>query len=58
MTVKQLREALESLPGHWPVVVGYVGVDDVHYMPAREVELINFPTQGNMASIVIDDPTR
>lgn len=59
MTVSDLREALASMPDHWPVTVevftdglGYIngngGNTDYHY--TLDCVPSNFPTQGCMAT--------
>lgn len=57
MNVKQLREALEQMPDHWPV---HVAVDstadngggaDTDFLFTTSCEADNFPTQGNMVVI-------
>lgn len=63
MTVQQLREALEKMPGHWPVHVEYQadgsgGGCDTEYLYVLDCERSSFPTQGNMAVITINrNPT-
>lgn len=63
MTVDQLREALATMPGHWPVHVavpadGSGGGADTDYLYTLDVERENFPSQGNMAVITINrEPT-
>lgn len=59
MTVDQLREALATMPGHWPVHVavpadGSGGGADTNYLYTLDVERENFPSQGNMAVITIN----
>jgi len=62
MNVKQLREALENMPEHWPVHVevstdGSGGGADVDYLYVLDCVQENFPSQGNMAVITINrDP--
>ena len=63
MTVQQLREALATMPGHWPVHVevaadGSGGGADVDYLYTLEAVPSNFRSQGCMAVIRINyDPT-
>lgn len=63
MNVQQLREALASMPDHWPVHVRVPawnpsgGGADFDYLYTLECLPDNFPTQGNMAVIHINlDP--
>ncbi|MGB4064215.1 MAG: hypothetical protein WBK19_10360 [Azonexus sp.] len=57
MNVKQLREALEDAPDHWPVHVAsastheHGGGADIDFLFVTECEQDNFPTQGNMVVI-------
>ncbi len=56
MTVQELREALASMPGHWPVHLavaadGGGGGADEDYLYTLECVPENFPTQGSMAVI-------
>jgi hypothetical protein len=60
MTVQELREALAAMPGHWPVHVevradGSGGGAGTDYLYTLDVQRDNFPTQGNMAVIRIDE---
>jgi hypothetical protein len=57
MTVSEMIEALQALPGHWPVHIettedGSGGGADTAYLYVLAVERGNFPSQGNMAVIV------
>jgi hypothetical protein len=60
MNVRELREALDNLPGHLPVHVAVNsdhdngGGADTDYLYTLDVQRDNFPTQGNMAVIRID----
>jgi hypothetical protein len=57
MNVKQLREALEKVPDHWPVHVAatstseHGGGADTDFLFVTACEQDNFPTQGNMVVI-------
>lgn len=56
MNVNELREALEKMPGHWPVHLavladGSGGGADEDYLFTLECVQENFPSQGNMAVI-------
>ncbi len=59
MTVDQLREAIATMPGHWPVHVE-VKADrdctsaDWDYLFTLEAVPSSFPTQGCMAVIRIN----
>ena len=60
MTGSQLIERLQALPGHWPVHVampadGSGGGADTDYLYTLDVERENFPSQGNMAVITINE---
>ena len=56
MTVQELREALERMPGHWPVHLA-VQADgsgdgaDEDFLYTLECVPENFPSQGCMAVI-------
>jgi hypothetical protein len=59
MTVQELREALATMPDHWPVHVevradGSGGGADQDYFYTLDVVPDNFPSQGNMAVIRIN----
>lgn len=56
MNVKELREAIAEMPGHWPVTVAVKdeGSDAMDYLCTLDVQRDNFPTQGNIAVIRID----
>ena len=56
MNVQELREALADLPGHWPVHVAVPAADlgGTDYLYTLDVQRDNFPTQGNMAVIRLD----
>jgi len=61
MNVKQLREALADMPGHWPVHVevdkdGSGGGADVDFHFALDIQPGNFPTYGCMAVIRLARP--
>lgn len=56
MTVQELREALEQMPGHWPVHLavpadGSGGGADEEFLYTLECVPEAFPTQGCMAVI-------
>ena len=56
MTVQELREALEKMPGHWPVHLavpadGSGGGADEDFLFTLECVAENFPSQGCMAVI-------
>ena len=59
MTVNELREALEKMPGHWPVHVavradGSAGED---FLYTLECVPESFPSQGCMAVVRVNyDP--
>lgn len=63
MTVQELREALEKMPGHWPVRVelrvdGSGGGADFDYHYTLDCVPSAFPTQGCMAVIRLNyNPT-
>lgn len=63
MNVQQLREALEKMPGHWPVHVevredGSGGGVDMGYYFTLDCVPSAFPTQGCMAVIRLNyEPT-
>lgn len=63
MNVQQLREALNQMPGHWPVHVevradGSGGGADSDYLFTLECVQENFPSQGNIAVVRINyEPT-
>ena len=59
MTVAELREALEKLPGHWPVHVAVRpnGPDvfaDEEYLYTLECVPEAYPSQGNMAVVRVN----
>lgn len=59
MTVDQLREALDGMPGHVPVHVavpadGSGGGADTDYLFTLDCTLEAFPSQGRMAVISIN----
>lgn len=59
MTVSELREALEKMPDHWPVLValdmdGSGGGADEQFLFTLECVPENFPTQGCMAVVRVD----
>jgi len=60
MTVQQLREALATMPDHWPVHVAvhshqeHGGGADTDYLYTLDCIPENFPSQGNMAVIRIN----
>ena len=62
MNVQQLRDALAKMPDHWPVHVavradGSGGGADSDYLFTLDCEQQNFPSQGNIAVIIINyDP--
>lgn len=63
MTVAQMIEELSRLPGHWPVHVampvdGSGGGADTEYLYTLGVEASSFPTQGNMAVVLINQEPR
>ncbi len=63
MTVAELREILNRMPGHWPVHVeverdGSGGGADVDYLYTLDCVQENFPSQGNMAVIQINHNPR
>lgn len=56
MTVQELREALEKMPGHWPVHLavacdGSGGGGDEDFLYVLECVPEAFPSSGNMAVI-------
>jgi len=56
MNVQELREALEKMPGHWPVHLavstdGSGGGADEDFLFTLECVAESFPTQGCMAVI-------
>lgn len=56
MTVNELREALEKIPGHWPVHLavradGSGGGADEDFLYTLECVPENFPKHGGMAVI-------
>lgn len=56
MNVQQLIEALQTMPGHWPVHLavpadGSGGGADEDFMYVLECVPEAFPSQGNMAVI-------
>lgn len=58
MTVDDLRERLQGIPGHWTVVVeqsgdGSGGGSETEYALTLDVERGNFPTFGGIAIIVL-----
>lgn len=60
MTVAELREALASMPDHWPVHVELLpntstSADDTEYHYTLDCVPSNFPTQGCMAVIRLND---
>lgn len=63
MTVAELIERLQAMPGHIPVHVevaadGSGGGADVDYLYTLDCELSSFPSQGRMAVITINqEPT-
>ena len=59
MTVAQLIERLQAMPGHLPVMIeipadGSGGGADVNYHFTLDAELSSFPTQGRMAVITLN----
>lgn len=59
MTVSELREALEQMPDHWPVLVaeridGSGGGADEQFLFTLECVPENFPTQGCMAVVRVN----
>lgn len=62
MTVNELREALEKMPGHWPVHVavradGSGGGADENFLYTLECVPESFPSQGCMAVVRVNyDP--
>ncbi len=59
MTVSDLIRELEALPGHWPVHVavradGSGGGADTDFLFTLDVQRDNFPSQGTMAVIRVD----
>jgi hypothetical protein len=58
MTVQQLREALQAMPGHWPVHVKVRGNEfdgeDWDWLFTLDCVPDSFPTQGCMATITIN----
>jgi hypothetical protein len=63
VTVADLIERLQTMPGHWPVYIedtadGSGGGAEVVYRYTLDCERGNFPTQGGMAVITINhDPS-
>ena len=60
MTVADLIECLQAMPAHWPVHVkvkadGAGGGADWDYLYTLDCERDNFPTQGCMAVITINE---
>lgn len=60
MTVSELIERLQTMPGHWPVHVedtqpGSGGGAETVYRYTLDCERFNFPTQGGMAVITINE---
>ena len=60
MTVAELIERLQTMPGHWPVRVedsqpGSGGGAETVYRFTLDCERCNFPTQGGMAVITINE---
>jgi hypothetical protein len=60
MNVAQLIEALQAMPGHWPVHVadaedGSGGGCETVYRYTLDCERGNFPTVGCMAVITINE---
>jgi hypothetical protein len=54
MTVSDMIEKLQAMPGHWPVHIavttdGSGGCADTEYQYILDVERGNFPTHGGMA---------
>ena len=63
MTVDQLREALATMPGHWPVHLavagdGSGGCADEDFLFVLECVPEAFPSQGNMAVIRANNDPR
>lgn len=63
MNVKELREALEKMPDHWPVHLavaaeGSGGWADEEYLFTLECVAESFPTQGCMAVIRANNDPR
>lgn len=61
MNVDQLRDAIATMPGHWPVHVavdndGSGGGADVDFHFALDIQPGNFPTYGSMAVIRLARP--
>lgn len=59
MTVAQLMERLQAMPGHIPVHVefpadGSGGGADTDYFYTLDCELSSFPSQGRMAVITLN----
>lgn len=57
MTVAEMIEKLQAMPGHWPVHVAVIedgsgGGANTEYQYILDVERGNFPSQGGMAVIV------
>lgn len=63
MTVAELIQKLQAMPGHLPVMIeiptdGSGGGADVDYHFTLDAELSSFPTQGRMAMIILNlEPT-
>lgn len=58
MTVSDMIEKLQAMPGHWPVHVaipkdGSGGGADTDFEYTLDVERGNFPTYGNMAVVLL-----
>jgi hypothetical protein len=59
MTVNDLREALEKMPGHWPVHVAVLvaadgGGAEEDFLFTLECVPENFPSQGCMAVVRVN----
>lgn len=63
MTVAELIEKLQAMPGYWPVHIersidGSGGGADKEYLYVLDCEAGNFPTHGGMAVIIQNESPR